>query len=491
MLNEVRDNTLYFDGCSTVELARQYGTPLYVFSESEIVRRCSELRRCFLTVWPNTRAAYACKAFCTPAMLRLVQREGLCIDVVSGGELYTAIQAGFPADRIEFNGNNKLRAELELAVDYGIGRVILDGLQELPLLEEICAARGKKMNVLYRVTPGIQADSHDYIVTGRKDSKFGIPLDDDVLYPAVRAALDSKWVNFLGFHFHVGSQLFDNAPYLAALEVVLGLVREVRRRFGHTVAELNLGGGFGVTYTDEARPPDAEVTGRMEGDAAVIAATRALAGGNRVTTTYTVYPSGAVNVRMHFAPGEEPMPEMPRYGVRFRLPERMDAFAYFGRGPEENYWDRKAGTFVGRYETSARRECFPYVRPQETGHHCDTEWIDFGELLIVADSTMEFNALRCTVEDLDGEQAVGRDYQWHNWTKSDSNEVDKARNAMRRQTHVNDIPVRDFVEVCLDYRQMGLGGYDSWGKRPEESVTLRTGKLRDWGFTLVPKRARK
>lgn len=90
------------------------------------------------------------------------------------------------------------------------------------------------------------------------------------------------------------------------------------------------------------------------------------------------------------------MPEMPRYGVRFRLPERMDAFAYFGRGPEENYWDRKAGTFVGRYETSARRECFPYVRPQETGHHCDTEWIDFGELLIVADSSMEFNALRCT-----------------------------------------------------------------------------------------------
>ena len=256
MLNEVRDNTLYFDGCSTVELARQYGTPLYVFSESEIVRRCSELRRCFLTVWPNTRAAYACKAFCTPAMLRLVQREGLCIDVVSGGELYTAIQAGFPAERIEFNGNNKLRAELELAVDYGIGRVILDGLQELPLLEEICAARGKKMNVLYRVTPGIQADSHDYIVTGRKDSKFGIPLDDDVLYPAVRAALDSKWVNFLGFHFHVGSQLFDNAPYLAALEVVLGLVREVRRRFGHTVAELNLGGGFGIHYTaqDDAIP---------------------------------------------------------------------------------------------------------------------------------------------------------------------------------------------------------------------------------------------
>ena len=243
-------------------------------------------------------------------------------------------------------------------------------------------------------------------------------------------------------------------------------------------------------WKEASRDADAEVTGRMEGGAAVIAATRALAGGNLVTTTYTVYPSGALNVRMHFSPGEEPMPEMPRYGVRFRLPERMDAFSYFGRGPEENYWDRKAGTFIGRYETSARRECFPYVRPQETGHHCDTEWIDFGELLIVADSTMEFNALRCSVEDLDGEQAVGRDYQWHNWTESDPNDVDKARNAMRRQTHVNDIPVRDFVEVCLDYRQTGLGGYDSWGKRPEEAVTLRTDKLRDWGFTLVPKRAR-
>ncbi len=235
--------------------------------------------------------------------------------------------------------------------------------------------------------------------------------------------------------------------------------------------------------------PEADVTARGTDDAVQITARRTLAGGNLVTTTYTVYPSGAVNVRMHFTPGSETMPEMPRFGVRFRLPERMDAFTYFGRGPEENYWDRKAGTFIGRYDTSAHAECFPYVRPQETGHHCDTEWIDFDELLIVADSTMEFNALRCTVEDLDGEQAVGRDYQWHNWTKSDPNDVDKARNTMRRQTHVNDIPVRDFVEVCLDYRQMGLGGYDSWGKRPEEAVTLRTGKLRDWGFTFVPKRA--
>ncbi len=165
------------------------------------------------------------------------------------------MKASFPSEKIEFNGNNKLPTELELAIDYGIGRIIIDGLQELKLIESICAAKGKKMNVLYRVTPGIKADSHDYIVTGKKDSKFGIPLDEEVLYPAVQAALDSPWVNFLGFHFHLGSQLLDNAPYQAALEVVLELMKQVRTRFGYTVAELNLGGGYGVTYTTEERPP--------------------------------------------------------------------------------------------------------------------------------------------------------------------------------------------------------------------------------------------
>ena len=228
-----------------------------------------------------------------------------------------------------------------------------------------------------------------------------------------------------------------------------------------------------------------------EGGAMAVKAVYAYAGGNGLELTYTVHPSGAVHVGMHFIAGKDAVPEMPRYGVRFRLPAAMDAFTYFGRGPQENYWDRKAGTFMGRYASSAAAEYFPYVRPQETGHHCDTEWIDFGGLLIVADSTMEFNALRCTVEDLDGEEAAGRDYQWPNWTKQDPNDPAAGRNVKRRQTHLNDVPVRDFVEVCLDYRQMGVGGYDSWRQRPEESVTLRTEKLRDWGFTFVPERARK
>lgn len=255
MIREIRGGTLFFDGCDTTALAKKHGTPLYVFSESDITSRFAELRETFLNRWENTRVAYACKAFCTTAMIKLVQREGMCIDVVSGGELYAAIKAGFPAERIEFNGNNKLPAELELAVDYGIGRIIVDSLQELPMLEAICKAKGKKMNILYRITPGIKVDSHDYIITGKKDSKFGFPLDEDVIFPAIEAAIASQYVNFMGVHFHVGSQLNDNTGYLDALEIMLGLVRDVKERLGFAMTELNLGGGFGIVYTDEDRKP--------------------------------------------------------------------------------------------------------------------------------------------------------------------------------------------------------------------------------------------
>lgn len=253
MITEKKGDTLYFDGCDTTALAKKYGTPLYVYSETDIVSRFTELRETFLNCFENTRVAYAAKAFCTPAMLRLADREGMCVDVVSGGELSAAIAAGFPPERIEFNGNNKLPSELELAVDYGIGRIIIDGLQELSLIESICKARNKKMKVLYRVTPGVKADTHDYIITGKKDSKFGIPLDEEIIYPAIKAAIDSPWVEFLGVHFHVGSQLFEVRPYLEAVEYSLKLMKETRERFGCVMSELNVGGGFGITYTGEER----------------------------------------------------------------------------------------------------------------------------------------------------------------------------------------------------------------------------------------------
>lgn len=255
MRKEVRNNKLYFDGCNMEDLARRYGTPLYVFSQNEILERFDELKTCFLEKHPQNRVAYAAKAFCCTAMLKLVELQGMCIDVVSGGELFTAMKANFPAERIEFNGNNKSRQELELALEYGVGRIIVDSLQEIDLIEEICREKNVTAKILFRITPGVKADSHDFIVTGKKDSKFGIPLDDEVVLPYAKKAIESKYINFLGLHFHVGSQLFDNSAHLQALEIVLQLAKKLKEAFQFEIKELNLGGGFGITYTDEARKP--------------------------------------------------------------------------------------------------------------------------------------------------------------------------------------------------------------------------------------------
>ena len=256
MEREIKNNTLYFDGCNTVELAKKYGTPLYVMSETAIVEKCREIKDSFLDKYERTRAAYAAKAFLTLSMCKIIEREGLCMDIVSGGELYTAIKAQFPAERIEFNGNNKSIEEIELAVDYNIGRIIVDGLDELSIIEEVCKGEGKKINILYRVTPGVKSDSHDYIVTGKKDSKFGIPLDEEVIYPAIESAINSEYVNFMGFHFHVGSQLHNNESHLQALDIVLNLVKQTKEKYNYVTPELNIGGGFGIRYTnaDDRKP---------------------------------------------------------------------------------------------------------------------------------------------------------------------------------------------------------------------------------------------
>lgn len=255
MDQERKNGRLLIDKCDLTDLARKYGTPLYVYSAATIWDHFEELRRTFLDPWPKNRVAYASKAFCCKEMYRMVNAAGLCTDVVSGGELYTALAAGLPAERIEFNGNNKLYSELEYAIERGVGRIIIDGYEELDMIEEICREKDRTVSVLYRITPGVKADSHDYIVTGKKDSKFGFPPDETVIYPAIGKALAAPHVNFLGVHFHVGSQLFDNRPFLQAVEVVLELVRETKRRFGFVMKELNLGGGYGITYTNEERRP--------------------------------------------------------------------------------------------------------------------------------------------------------------------------------------------------------------------------------------------
>ncbi len=250
MNRQVENGILYFDGCNTLDLAEKYGTPLYVLSETAIVEKCKEIKDAFLQRYERTRAAYAAKAFLTISMCKIIEREGLCIDVVSGGELYTAIKADFPPEKIEFNGNNKSLVELEMAIDYNIGRIIVDGLDELKLIESICKEKNKKVNVLYRITPGVKSDSHDYIVTGKKDSKFGIPLDDEIIFPAIEQAIKSEYANFMGFHFHVGSQLQDNESHLKALETSLKLIKETKEKYNYVTPEINIGGGFGIVYTE-------------------------------------------------------------------------------------------------------------------------------------------------------------------------------------------------------------------------------------------------
>lgn len=260
-------------------------------------------------------------------------------------------------------------------------------------------------------------------------------------------------------------------------------------------------------------------TAEMSGRNTLVNIVYKLPAGNEFFITYKIYPDGVMNVSTRFtpahldgvkidiseatatatfSPGRDAQSVsardkmvVPRIGVRFRLPATMNQLAYLGRGPQENYWDRKAGSPIGLYNSTADNEYFPYVRPQENGHHCDTRWLSLNgrgkSLLIVADSLMEFNALRNSVEDFDAGKAINRPYQWNNFTPQEiANRPEIGPYDKPRQTHINDITPRNFVEVCLDLKQQGLAGYDSWYSRPEPEYTLPADREYTWGFTLIP-----
>ncbi|MCD8310809.1 MAG: DUF4981 domain-containing protein [Prevotellaceae bacterium] len=250
------------------------------------------------------------------------------------------------------------------------------------------------------------------------------------------------------------------------------------------------------TSSNELQVTDVE-TG-TESDAALLKVTYRLAAGNDYIVTYKVYRDGIVHVAARFTPvtGEYAMREVPRIGVRFRLPAAMHRVDYFGRGPAENYVDRNHGSFVGLYRTTAEELYFNYVRPQENGHHTETRWLalttDRGAgLAVMADSLVGFNALRNSVEDFDSEEALPHPYQWNNFIPDMVADHDEnaARNVLRRMHHVNDIVPRDFVEVCVDMKQQGVAGYDSWGDRPEPEYQIPPAQAYSWGFTLMPVRS--
>lgn len=245
---------LEIGGVDTTELKAKYGTPLYIVDEALVRQRCREYMESFRASGLTFQVAYASKAFCVMAMCRLVEEEGLSLDVVSEGELYTAIQAGFPAGRIHFHGNNKTPEELEMGIKAGIGCFVVDNFVEIHMLQGIAAEHGVTVNVLLRVTPGVEAHTHEYTATGQTDSKFGFDIGNGSAYEAVKQANESQNLNLLGLHSHIGSQIFEVEGFQLAVERVANFAGEVKTQLGVTFKVVNLGGGFGIRYTEGDTP---------------------------------------------------------------------------------------------------------------------------------------------------------------------------------------------------------------------------------------------
>lgn len=250
---------LTIDGKDALELAGEYGTPLYAMSETQIRENCRKFRRSLEEHYSgNGLALYASKAFCCKAICNIVREEGLGLDVVSGGELYTAQSVGFPAKRIYFHGNNKTPEELLEALRYGVGSIVVDNITELEILDQIAASLGKTADIMFRVKPGVDAHTHDFIRTGQIDSKFGVALETGEAMEAVRRAAELGHIRLMGLHCHIGSQIFDIAPFEEAARVMLRFLSDVRRETGMVLKRLNLGGGFGIKYTPENDPAGLE-----------------------------------------------------------------------------------------------------------------------------------------------------------------------------------------------------------------------------------------
>ncbi|MEJ8544938.1 diaminopimelate decarboxylase [Brevibacillus borstelensis] len=245
---------LEIGGCDVTDLAAEYGTPLYVYDEALIRSKCRAFVDAFRESGFAFQVAYASKAFCTMAMCKLVEEEGLSLDVVSGGELYTALQAGFPVERIHFHGNNKSPEEIVMALDARIGCFVVDNFYELSLLAELGEERQEKVSVLLRVTPGVEAHTHEYISTGQQDSKFGFDVKSGHALEAIRQAHESEWLHLLGVHSHIGSQIFETDGFLIAIKRLAELLEEAQEKFGFVSQVLNVGGGFGIRYVEGDTP---------------------------------------------------------------------------------------------------------------------------------------------------------------------------------------------------------------------------------------------
>jgi diaminopimelate decarboxylase len=248
---------LVIGGCDVTELAAEFGTPLYLYDENTLRAKCREFRTEFETRYPSVQIIYAGKAYSNVVLLRLVQEEGLGLDVVSEGELAIAKKAKFPMDKIYFHGNNKSVRELEMALRLHVGHIVVDNFHELEILGKLTQELGVKQDVLLRMTPGVDPHTHRYTSTGSLDSKFGFPLP--LKEQAVAAALKIKGLNVTGLHFHIGSLIFEPEPYVKSVKSVLKFAADMRKKYSLELQELDTGGGFAVQYTLDQPAPSIAV----------------------------------------------------------------------------------------------------------------------------------------------------------------------------------------------------------------------------------------
>lgn len=249
------ENHLTIGGCDCTALAKEFGTPLYVMDENLIRENCrlytDSVNRFYNG---NGLVLYASKAFSSLAIYKIVQEEGMGVDVVSGGELYTALKAGFPAEKIYFHGNNKTTEELKMALKHHVGRIVVDNLTELNTLNKLAKQYHTTAEILFRIKPGIDAHTHSFVMTGQIDSKFGVALETGEAFEIIKTAAAMEHVRVVGVHCHIGSQIFDLKPFEQAAEVMMQLIADAKNKLGITLQELNLGGGFGIQYVSADTP---------------------------------------------------------------------------------------------------------------------------------------------------------------------------------------------------------------------------------------------
>lgn len=253
---DVNENgNLTIGGVDVVSLTKEYGTPLYIMDEDKIIKSIRMYKNSIDQYYNGQGlVCYASKAFSCKQIYRIAKQEGIGIDVVSKGELYTAMSVDFDPKKICYHGNNKSYDELSYALECGVQRIVVDSILELDMLDEIAGNMGIKASILLRLSPGIDAHTHDFIKTGKIDSKFGFAIELGTAMDVVKLALDKKNINLKGIHCHIGSQIFDLQPFEHAAKVMLQFVADIKKETGYEIAELNLGGGFGIKYTENDNP---------------------------------------------------------------------------------------------------------------------------------------------------------------------------------------------------------------------------------------------